>query len=49
MELHCSKTKCFVPIWNYIALKLYTLICDKAKGFVPIWNYIALKQRRLAR
>ena len=52
MELHCSKTHmpddntdyCFVPIWNYIALKLNVNAVIFHLRFVPIWNYIALKR-----
>ena len=55
MELHCSKTTpfstvesvSFVPIWNYIALKLYESELYTDGSFVPIWNYIALKQEQL--
>ena len=36
----------FVPIWNYIVLKLLSTIFSGTHSFVPIWNYIVLKLLR---
>ena len=52
MELHCSQTLesfsafqiCLRPLWNYTALKPFSVRIRGQGGLRPLWNYTALKR-----